>query len=122
MDRINRIRVILFVCLTALISCGEYGTREPYSPPDSGTSEGSIKTGYLVDKSDWILRVEDELIFENRSSPSSGRQIAFDGQSIFVETGSKIIVWRCDTYWKYREVFLDSERFRTPNFVPSCVV
>lgn len=119
MDKISTI--ILLFCSLLLASCGEYGGRERIPIPDQRTSTQGVKTGYLIDRVDWILGVDEELLVENRHTPTEGRQITFDGQSVFVETGSKIIAWRCNNGWAYREIFIDHQRFKVPDFAPGCV-
>ncbi len=103
-----------------LTSCGQYGGRD-VARTQVATEPGSPSIGYLIDRSDWVLGVREELVIENRDSPSTGVLVRFDGRPVFVPSGSKILAWKCDGRWVIEEVYVDGQRFDTPTLAPSCL-
>ena len=104
-----------------LTSCGQYGGRDVVRTQSAAEQPGSPRIGYLIDRSDWELRVREELVVENRDGPSMGDPVRFDGRPIFVPSGSKILAWKCDGRWVTEDVFVDGQRFDTPTLAPSCL-
>jgi hypothetical protein len=102
-----------------LTSCGQYAGRDEV--PTVLSEANAPTTGYLIDRSDWVLGVREELLVENRDRPSTGVLVRFDGRSIFVPSGSKILAWKCGGHWIKGEIYVDGQRFDTPTLAPSCL-
>lgn len=125
----SRLQLWLYLALGAIAlgACSQYSTRVTVvvnapSPQVSTLSPqvSAPSSGYLIDRSDWVLRVKDELMTRNLDVPSSGLLVEFNGREIFVASGSKVLVWRCGDEWRYKGVFVDSPRFPAPELKPWC--
>lgn len=103
---------VLGIFVLSFTACGKYGGREQVPVRDAGSA-----TAYLIDRTDWVLRVREELLDRNLSRPSDGQRIRFNGQPVYVRSGAKILAWRCDGEWDYDEVYFDSSK----NFKPKPV-
>lgn len=122
-----RLWFYLALCVIALGACSQYSTRVTVvvnapSPQVSTLSPqvSAPSSGYLIERSDWVLRVKDELMTRNLDVPSSGLLVEFNGREIFVASGSKVLVWRCGDQWRYKGVFVDGSRFPAPELTPWC--
>jgi hypothetical protein len=112
-------RSLLFAVIMTLSGCSEYGgIGELPSIPVAPDSDVSV--GYLIDRTDWIISVRDELLVKNAKLPSRFERVRFNGRPDAVSTGSKVLAWRCGDRWEHEEIFVDSSRFNPPDFSVSC--